>query len=100
VEWLLTKQRLTSTDDVSGKRRVIRTLRNEVCDHVLILNDAHAQEVLAEYQRHYNQHRPHQARQQRPPEPHRQYERAQANGRKLLRTCVLNGLINEYHYAA
>jgi putative transposase len=43
--------------------RVIRTLRNEVCDHVLILNEAHARQVLAEYQRHYNQHRPHQARQ-------------------------------------
>ncbi|MFI0469670.1 integrase core domain-containing protein [Saccharopolyspora sp. 5N102] len=45
--------------------RVIRTLRSEVCDHVLILNEAHARQVLAEYQRHYNQHRPHQARQQR-----------------------------------
>ncbi|WP_237774029.1 hypothetical protein [Actinosynnema sp. ALI-1.44] len=35
----------------------MRTLRSEVCDHVLILNEAHAREVLAEYQRHYNQHR-------------------------------------------
>lgn len=48
--------------------RVIRTLRTEVCDHILILNETHARQVLAEYQRHYNQHRPHQARQQRPPE--------------------------------
>jgi hypothetical protein len=37
---------------------VIRTLRNEICDHILILNEAHAREVLAEYQRHYNHHRP------------------------------------------
>jgi hypothetical protein len=81
--------------------RVIRTLRNEVCDHVLILNEAHARQVLAEYQRHYNQHRPHQARQQRPPEPHQQHERTHGvNARTLLRTRVLNGLINEYRYAA
>ncbi|MEV4316745.1 integrase core domain-containing protein [Actinocrispum sp. NPDC049592] len=78
----------------------MRTLRNEVCDHVLILDEAHAREVLVEYQRHYNQHRPHQARQQRPPEPH-QPEQAQAfNTRQLLRTRVLDGLINEYRYAA
>jgi putative transposase len=38
--------------------RVVRTLRTEVCDHILILNEAHAREVLAEHQRHYNQHRP------------------------------------------
>ncbi|WP_051796641.1 integrase core domain-containing protein [Kibdelosporangium aridum] len=38
--------------------RVIRTLRTEVCDHVLILNEAHARQVLTEYQRHYNHHRP------------------------------------------
>jgi putative transposase len=81
--------------------RVIRTLRNEVCDHILILNEAHARQILTEYQQHYNQHRPHQARQQRPPEPHHQHERAhQANASTLLQTHVLNGLINEYRYAA
>jgi hypothetical protein len=38
--------------------RVIRTLRSELCNHTLLLNEAHAQKVLAEYQLHYNQHRP------------------------------------------
>nr|WP_235883888.1 transposase [Saccharopolyspora elongata] len=81
--------------------RVIRTLRNEVCDHILILNEAHARLILAEYQRHYNQHRPHRARQRRPPEFHHQHERAhEANARTLLRTHVLDGLIDEYRYAA
>ncbi|MBP2329349.1 transposase InsO family protein [Kibdelosporangium banguiense] len=81
--------------------RIIRTLRSEVCDHVLILNEAHARKVLAEYQRHYNRHRPHQAREQRPPERHQQPDQAdEANARALLRTRVLNGLINEYRYAA
>ncbi|WP_424923408.1 hypothetical protein [Actinocrispum wychmicini] len=50
----------------------MRTRRIEVCDRVLILNAAHARHVLAENQRYYIQHRPHQAWQQRPPEPCRQ----------------------------
>jgi putative transposase len=81
--------------------RIIRTIRTEVCDHVLILNEARARHVLTEYQRHYNQHRPHQACQQRPPEPHEQPATAHtANPRTLLHTRILNGLINEYRYAA
>ncbi|WP_376772998.1 integrase core domain-containing protein [Streptomyces himalayensis] len=44
--------------------RVIGTLRREVLDNVLILNEAHAHRALTEYQRHYNQHRPHLARNQ------------------------------------
>jgi putative transposase len=80
--------------------RVIRTLRTELCNHVLIVNETHARQVLTEYQRHYNQHRPHQARQQRPPETHQQPSSVHtANARMPLRTRVLNGLINEYRYA-
>lgn len=37
--------------------RVIRTLRTEVRDHILILSEADAREVLGDYQRHDNQHR-------------------------------------------
>ncbi len=47
--------------------RVIGTLRRELLDHVLIWNEAHAHHVLDVYARHYNGHRPHQARGQRPP---------------------------------
>ncbi|WP_200826177.1 integrase core domain-containing protein [Kibdelosporangium aridum] len=73
----------------------------ELCDHVLILNETHARQVLAEYQQHYNQHRPHQARQQRPPETHQQPDTVHTtNARKPRRTRILNGLINEYRYAA
>jgi transposase InsO family protein len=81
--------------------RVIRTLRSAVCDHVLILDAAHARHVLAEYQRHYNKHRPHQARQQRPPEIQRPASRTPGeNTHNLLRTRILGGAINEYRYAA
>lgn len=38
--------------------RVIGTIRREVLDHVLIVNEAHARQVLATYQWHYNEHRP------------------------------------------
>jgi transposase InsO family protein len=81
--------------------RVIKTLRHEVCDHLLILNEAHARHVLAEYQRHYNTHRPHQARQQRPPDIQAPANRTcSASTGTLRRTRVLGGVINEYRYAA
>jgi len=38
--------------------RAVGTLRRELLDRILICNEAHAQAVLAEYIRHYNQHRP------------------------------------------
>ncbi|MEV0742718.1 integrase core domain-containing protein [Streptomyces sp. NPDC050549] len=47
--------------------RVIGTVLREVLDQVLVLNEAHARRVLAEYQDHCNGHRPHRARGQRPP---------------------------------
>jgi putative transposase len=81
--------------------RIIKTLRSEMCDHVLILNEAHARQVLAEYQRHHNQHRPHQARHQLPPDSDQQPATIRKlDSRTPLRTRVLGGLINEYRYAA
>ncbi|WP_380143634.1 integrase core domain-containing protein [Kibdelosporangium aridum] len=48
--------------------RVVGTLRREVLDHILIINPTHAHRVLTKYEHHYNHHRPHQARNQQPPE--------------------------------
>ena len=80
--------------------RIIKTLRNELCDHVLILSQSHARQVLAAYQRHYNEHRPHQARQQLPPDNVVHCCGLVVGAHRLLRTRVLGGLINEYSYAA
>jgi putative transposase len=52
--------------------RIIGSIRREALDHVLIMNEAHARQVLAAYQQHYNEHRPHRARNQLPPGAHEQ----------------------------
>ena len=41
--------------------RMIGTLRREVLDRLLIVNEHHLRQVLAEYLRHYNTARPHRA---------------------------------------
>jgi hypothetical protein len=57
--------------------------------------------VLAAYQQHYNEHRPHRARDNYPPRADQQPITVhELEGRRLLRTRILGGLINEYRYAA
>jgi hypothetical protein len=81
--------------------RVIRTLRHELCDHMLVLNEAHARLLLATYEQHYNNHRPHQTRSQLP--PNRDQQPAAIHDLRVHRvhhTRVLGGLINEYRHTA
>jgi hypothetical protein len=54
--------------------------------------------ALYGYVRHYNQHRPHQSRQQRPPDQDSQ-PHAPLN-LSIRRREVLGGVINEYYQAA
>ncbi|MER5915880.1 integrase core domain-containing protein, partial [Streptomyces sp. NPDC001982] len=68
-----------------------------------IYNEAHAQAVLTEYIRHYNRHRPHQARQQLSPdstEPPVPAIATDLQAHRIRRRPVLGGLINEYRHAA
>ncbi len=74
------------------------TLRRESLDQVLILGERHLREVLAEYARHYNGHRPHQGRQQEPPLG--QPGHAVNVTARIERRQVLGGLISEYHRVA
>ena len=81
--------------------RIVGTLRREVFDRLLVLNQAHLANVLDEYRVHYNRHRPHQSRAQRPPDldadpPPRP---SLVEGR-IRRKPILGGVINEYEHAA
>jgi transposase InsO family protein len=80
--------------------RAIGTLRRELLDRVLILGERHLDMVLREYLTHYNRHRPHQSRRQRPPHIETQPIRDVADLRTVHRKPVVAGLINEYHHAA
>jgi transposase InsO family protein len=78
--------------------RWIRTARAECTDRMLIYGERHLQSVLGEYAGHYNRHRPHQSRQQRPPGQGGQPD-APLN-LPVRRREVLGGVINEYYQAA
>jgi hypothetical protein len=57
--------------------------------------------VLDEYRLHYNRHRPHQSRAQRPPDIQvNPPPIAGLTHRPVRRTPILSGLINEYKHAA
>jgi len=77
--------------------RFVGTLRRECLDHVLILGERHLRKVLAEYARHYNGHRQHQALQQEPPQ--RQPSQAVDITARIERRQVLDCLITEYRRA-
>jgi putative transposase len=80
--------------------RLIGTLRRELLDRLLVLNQTHLIKVLNEYRSPDNRHRPHQSRAQCLPA-------VQANPpptvglakHPVRRTPILSGLINEYQHA-
>jgi putative transposase len=79
--------------------RFVGSLRRELLDRILILNQRHAAAVLADYERHFNDHRPHRALGQaaplRPlpdPRPSRDIH--------VYRHDRLGGLLHEYSQVA
>ncbi|MEU6885603.1 integrase core domain-containing protein [Streptomyces viridosporus] len=101
VEVLLSPPRAPKANAIC--ERAVGTLRREVLDRVLIYNEAHSVKVLTEYIQHYNQHRPHQSRQQLSPdsaEPPAPAIVADLQNHRIRREPILGGLINQYHHAA
>jgi putative transposase len=82
----------------SFAERYVGTLRRECLEHLLIHCEQHLWRVLTEYARHYNEHRPHQSREQRPP-LHEPGQAVDVTAR-IKRTHVVQGLISEYRRAA
>jgi putative transposase len=81
---------------------MVGTLRREILDRTLVVNTRHLLGILDAYATHYNQHRPHQSRQQLPPETTTLPVRAisDLDARRISRHPVLGNLINEYHHVA
>ena len=82
----------------SFAERYVGTLRRECLDHLLIYGERHLRQILTEYARHYNDHRPHQSREQRPPlhEPGQPIDMTA----RIKRRQAVQGLISEYRRAA
>ena len=83
--------------------RLIGTLRREVLDHTLILNQTHLRTVLAEYVTHYNPARPYQGIAQRVPEGDPEQPTAQVidlDTARIRRRPILGGIASEYHMAS
>jgi hypothetical protein len=81
----------------SFAERFVGTLRRECLDHSLVYSEQHLRKILAEYARHYNRHRPHQGRCQRPP-LHKPGPTIDITAR-IERRQALGGLISEYRRA-
>jgi len=82
----------------SFAERYVGTLRRECLDHLLIYGERHLRQTLTEYARHYNGHRPHQSREQRPP-LHEPGQAVDVTAR-IKHRQVVHGLISEYRRAA
>jgi putative transposase len=75
--------------------RFVGTVRRELLDRILIINQRHAAAVLREFERHYNDHRPHRTLGQAAPSRPLP-RRATTEIPKIKRRDRLGGLLHEY----
>ena len=83
--------------------RLIGTLRREVLDRILIVNEAHLRAVLTEYVTLYNSARPHQGIAQHIPDEDPDQPDAtivHPDTARIRRRPVLGGITSEYQVAA
>ena len=81
--------------------RLVRTVRAECLDWLLIVNRRHLERVLRVFADHYNTHRPHRSLQLTPPPAHVSKLRViSPPSAGVERRDRLGGLIHEYRHAA
>jgi len=79
--------------------RFVGSIRRELLDRILIINQRHAAAVLTEYAEHYNSHRPHRTLGQAAPlRPLPQRTTSATSG--CRRRDRLGGLLHEYQQVA
>jgi transposase InsO family protein len=78
--------------------RVVRTLRNECLDHVVVVNEAHLRAVLREFAGYYNAERPHRGLGLEQPVP--PSRSAPASADRIRARPVLGGLHHAYERVA
>ena len=76
--------------------RVIRSIREECLDHIIILNEKHLRFVLKRYEKYYNEARPHQGIDQCIPHG----SPPSCNKGPVKRRSHLGGLLNDYYREA
>src|SRR5467141_3016177 len=65
IETLLTPVRAPRANAIA--ERIVRTLRYECFDHLIVVNEAHLRAVVGEYAAYYNAERPHRGLHLEPP---------------------------------
>jgi transposase InsO family protein len=82
--------------------RMIGTLRRELLDRMLVVNERHLTRILTIYLRHFNAARPHRTLEQLAPAQAETYPPPVINlaDYQVKRQPILHGLTSEYHIAA
>jgi putative transposase len=78
--------------------RWVGSVRREPLDRILIIDERHLRKVLAEYEAHFNTHRPHRALNQA--SPLRALPDPIDADMKVIRRDRLGGLLHEYAQVA
>jgi transposase InsO family protein len=79
--------------------RFVGTVRRELLDRILIINEKHAATVLHLFEQHYNEHRPHRSLDHAAPlRPLPTRSRVEVDG--IRRRDHLGGLLHEYQQVA
>lgn len=94
IRSLLTPVRAPRANAIA--ERLVRTLREECLDHVIVLGERHLARLLHEYAAYYNSERPHRALVLRPPVP----ETGRKGSGPIMGRPVLGGLHHAYRRAA